>query len=92
MSFGAYNTAGLPNLSGYGDFVVESGETDAATGMWVKQIEAQNTAMQTITSAGRTVATFSLDASRSNSEYGAQSTVMPASADMAVGIYLGRSA
>lgn len=28
-------------------------------------------------------------ASRSNTEYGAQSTVTPASADMAVGIYLG---
>lgn len=32
------------------------------------------------------------DASRSSAEYGAQSTVMPASADMAFGIYLGHTA
>ena len=32
------------------------------------------------------------DASLSNSEYGSSSTVMPASADMPVGIYLGRPA
>ena len=31
-------------------------------------------------------------ASRSNSEYGAQSTVMPASADMIFGLYLGTPA
>ena len=31
-------------------------------------------------------------ASRSNPEYGAQVTVTPASADMAVGIYLGKTA
>lgn len=32
------------------------------------------------------------DASRCNAEYGAQPTVMPASADMVYGIYLGRAA
>ena len=32
------------------------------------------------------------DASRSNAEYGAQPTVMPASADMVISLYLGRPA
>ena len=33
-----------------------------------------------------------IDASRSNSEYGKQPTVMPASVDVIEGIYLGRTA
>ena len=39
---------------------------------------------------GRNVTNF--EASRSNSEYGAQPSIMPASADMAAGIYLGQTA
>ena len=35
---------------------------------------------------------ISFIASRSNAEYGAQSTVTPASADMTMGLYLGRTA
>ena len=71
-------------------------------GEWLETSESgaltstQHTINQSINSApwagGSCLGSIILDASRSNSEYGASDTVMPASADITLGIYLGWTA
>lgn len=86
---GKYNAPGLPNVTGgvatgagmkseYDDpgSALYSGDDSPAEGM----------------TPGASPGNIYLDASRNNPLYGASTTVMPASADMAVGIYLGRPA
>jgi len=99
---GKYNAPGLPGITGdfynlvtnnpknipqmgyaHGCFYTPAKRSDAGSIVGIE------------TSASVTVADngdgIQMDASRSNSHYGASSTVMPASADMTVALYLGRA-
>ena len=73
----------LPNIASY--------STDYSGGVLSKAYVApRNNETGNIISAN--YSNITIDLSKGSSEYGASSTVMPASADITVGIYLGRSA
>ena len=102
-SVGKYNIPGMPNIAGgFWDLLSSSGVSDVvyttmgnAGGAFYVPYHSSGNDVATITTNGKKVSDkdgIGLDASRSNSEYGAQSTVMPASADMIFGLYLGRQA
>lgn len=102
-SAGKYNIPGMPNIAGgFWDLLSSSGVSDVvyttmgnAGGAFYVPYHSSGNDVATITTNGKKVSDkdgIGLDASRSNSEYGAQSTVMPASADMVVGLYLGSPA
>lgn len=85
-SAGGYNAPGLPNIEGYALIHTYSGAT--AGGALSFSNFSMNQPHQTGANWGG--AWLNLNASRSNSEYGASPTVMPPSINMPVIIYLGR--
>ena len=100
---GAYNNTGLPGIVGNFYNLVTNNPASVpqmgnAHGCFYTP--AQGVSAGNITGIASSAAIalaetgdgIQMDASRSNSEYGKQPTVMPASADMPVGIYLGCSA
>lgn len=91
---GKYNSSGLPNITGH----LQGGDTSGIT-VWAHALDegalvsVRNT--KSYAAPAEQVPEYydvSLDASLSNAIYGASATVMPDSADMTVGIYLGRTA
>ncbi|WP_346666330.1 hypothetical protein [uncultured Mailhella sp.] len=91
---GAYNTAGLPNVTGK----IQGGDSAGVT-IWAHHLDkgALSSIMNTKSYASPAEAVseyydVEIDASRSNSIYAASDTVMPASADMTMALYLGRTA
>ncbi len=86
---GQYNEAGLPNIMGAWSNVwtltgaVQSGAIVGISGEYSNSLPPGSVA---------TVTSYTVDASRSSAIYGANSTVMPASADMVISLYLGRPA
>jgi len=91
---GKYNQAGLPNLEG--SFIV--GWINAFIPTWghdgcfyASKYQAAQ-ANQTGATTVENTFTLGLRASNANAIYGASSTVMPTSANMAISIYLGRTA
>ena len=82
---GTYNVPGLPALAGAMQGVVT--DEGKATGVFTYQ----RTALLNLSTSGNAKQTgiFSLNP---HSIFGASNTVMPASADVVVGLYLGRSA
>lgn len=94
---GKYNAAGVPNITGviYNDLInigpVVTGASGACaveTGKAVQSWSANALEKQ----PGETWYEVYINAQLSNALYGASSTVMPPSVDLAVGIYLGRTA
>ena len=83
---GAYNRPGLPNVTGRA-----AGFQMTATGGALSFVAGGNNLVYNMESV---VAMYNLsvDASRSNPIYGLADTVMPASAEAPVALYLGRSA
>ena len=84
---GKYNTPGMPDITGSINIV---SVFDGSVGAFSSAENNKNLNGTAGGIFGRNVTNF--EASRSNSEYGASDTIMPASADMTVGLYLGRSA
>ena len=89
-SEGAYNAPGIPDFTGgMGD--VHVGAVPSASGAcrWYKTGSCQELSINTgIWNYGN----FSVTGSLSHPVYGASSSVMPASADVSMGLYLGRLA
>ena len=86
---GRYNAHGLPNATGaMGSILHVTGAT--VSGMCTKGV-SQN-ALVNGTYSNTSLATYSVTLSNGNTIFGASSTVMPASADVVVGLYLGMTA
>ena len=85
---GAYNAPGIPDFTGgMGD--VHVGAVPSASGAcrWYKTGSCQELSINTgIWNYGN----FSVTGSLSHPVYGASSSVMPASTDVSMGLYLGR--
>lgn len=101
-TIGKYNAPGVPGLTGkiqrpaqladdfnFGGEWLETSESGALTSTQYKINQSINSAPW---AGGSCLGSIILEASRSNSEYGASNTVMPASTDVPMGIYLGRTA
>jgi hypothetical protein len=86
---GAYNAPGLPNIKAAANVLIAY-ENARMSGAFKETWRNMNGSVGTGTTMGGY--TFELDASQSSSEYGTSDTVMPASVDMKMGIYLGRTA
>ena len=84
----------MPEISGY--VVNIAAQIDYTSGLSVGGAFAVPDQVETVTYSDKVVSSgydgFTFKASRSSSEYGASNTVMPASVDMSVGLYLGRPA
>ena len=80
----------MPNLVGY----VQNGGGSCLIPEGIFYIPARDIALSGTHSSSRADPDchLAVDASRSNQEYGAQPTVMPASTDFLFGLYLGRPA
>ena len=91
---GKFNTPGLPELAG--SFIV--GWTNALIptyahdGCFYASTYQAAQLNQTGTTAVENTFTLGMKASKANGTFGKSSTVMPASTDLFMGIYLGRSA
>ena len=86
---GRYNAPGVPNATGVmGSLLHATGAI--AYGMCSKG-ESQN-ALVNGSYSNTSFATYTTTLSNGNKIFGASSTVMPASADMTMGLYLGRTA
>lgn len=85
-TIGRYNAPGMPDI--YGSLIAcyEQEHSGFSGAFWS---DDEHIAGSTGGADDRIVY---FNASKCNGEYGAQATVMPASVDMAVGIYLGCSA
>lgn len=88
-SLGAYNSPGLPNIKAAANVLIAY-ENARMSGAFKETWRNMNGSVGTGTTMGGY--TFELDASLSSSKYGTSDTVMPASSDMLVGIYLGHTA
>ena len=87
---GKFNTAGLPGITGsVGAWIRMTKGTGA---FYTPTARAANVSYEDFVTVEDNADQTSFDASRCNAEYGAQPTVMPASADMVYGIYLGSPA
>jgi len=84
----------MPDISGY--VVNITAQVDYTNGLSVGGAFAVPEQVETVTYSDKVVSGghdgFTFKASRSASEYGASDTVMPASVDMTVVLYLGRPA
>lgn len=92
---GKYNAAGLPGLTGNSDTVGWSDPTLFPSGVFSSGgTEWEGGSLQVVEASdmngGAHVVIF--DAADGNPIYGASDAVMPASADMTVALYLGRTA
>ena len=86
---GTYNAPGLPNIKAAANVLIAY-ENARMSGAFKETWRNMNGSVGTGTTMGGY--TFELDASQSSSEYGTSDTVMPASVDMKMGIYLGQTA
>ena len=87
---GAYNAPGIPDFTGgMGDIHVGAVPSASGACRWYKTGSCQELSINTgIWNYGN----FSVTGSLSHPVYGASSSVMPASADVSMGLYLGRPA
>ncbi len=86
---GGYNKPGLPNVTGVLDYGVHGPSAWTTAGcVLVGQYLSSQYAATTKAPGVR----FAIDASKSNTVYGASDTVMPASWESPVALYLGRAA
>lgn len=90
---GKFNAAGLPDISGY--VVNVAAQIDYTDGLSVGGAFAVPEQVETVTYSDKQVSNghdgFTFKASRSAGEYGASDTVMPASINTILGIYLGQT-
>ena len=87
---GKFNAAGLPDIVGTLRSWIRMAE---GTGAFYTATEnAANVGVEDFVTLADNGPQTTFDASRCSPVYGSSDTVMPASADMAVGIYLGRTA
>lgn len=86
---GQYNAAGMPGITGKFFTTELGGAIPITSGALYSEI-----VYNSYRSTGNNGESYRIviDANRSNSEYGAQSTVTPASTDMNLGVYLGLAA
>lgn len=87
---GKYNTPGLPNITGtmQGTRRMDQLITETGALYWL----GRDTSVTVTQAAVSTPADIGFNASRSNNVYGASATVMPASVETPVALYLGRPA
>lgn len=85
---GQYNKPGIPDVTGgWASLSYEGQGSYGAVGFEDTVNSSSMAGSQVIK-----VRTFTFAASRSSTQYGGQSTVMPSSVDVVVGLYLGRTA
>lgn len=90
---GRYNTPSLPNATGYSNGSTDNPKSTSATGAFYDAyLVADNLAYATYDNLQNKLSVPGIDLSKSNSIFGSSNTVMPASVDITVGLYLGRSA
>ena len=89
---GRYNAAGLPDFIGSFSIRPSSNGNESSTGaVWSKYgTTMQRTGIDTSATLEQFV--YTVQPSRYSSIYAASNTVMPASADVVIGLYLGRTA
>ena len=88
---GAYIAPGLPNITGSAAYVVNVGLVDAHNHNTVAGAFTRGQQLLALNVASMNAPAYALklDAQRSNSIYGASSTVMPSSVNAPVILYLG---
>ena len=86
---GAYNAAGLPGLTGRTSLRSSVGFGGGAAGVFKKTIDNSLIYEPSFEPKSNDMAWLEFDASGSSTIYSASTTVMPESADMSVGLYLG---
>ncbi len=92
-TMGRYNAPGLPNATGYSNGSTDNRKSTSATGVFYDAyLVADNLAYATYDNLQNKLSVPGIDLSKANSIFGASNTVMPASVDITVGLYLGRSA
>ena len=85
---GKYNTAGLPNLYGIAGKI--HGVSNAPrTGVFSESVTTPANVIGISYGTANIFSDLIFNSSAANNEYGAQSTVTPASTDLSIGIYLG---
>ena len=89
---GQFNRDGLPNATGTSPHIMRSAEETPLTGVFISQGWSYLQQIAEAPGRGLFVAGENFSLASANTIYGASDTVMPASVDMAVGLYLGRSA
>lgn len=92
---GQFNRAGMPNITGLYYFrsaADASFNSPSYSGAIYYGPRGNSGPRLSVGSDNEQAVSVGLDASKSSQEYGAQSTVMPASVDMIVALYLGRVA
>ena len=85
---GQYNKPGMPDVTGGWASLSYQGQGTYGAITLTDTVDSSSMAGNQVIK----VRSFSFAASLSSTQYGAQSSVMPASADMTVGLYLGRTA
>ena len=85
---GGYNAPGLPDITGY--LPIGHARLDTSPPYGAISLDIIKTENYGETNPGGKSATIRFSASRSNSIYGAASTVMPPSVNIPVILYLGR--
>ena len=88
-TLGRYNVPGIPNIKAAANVLIAY-ENARMSGAFKETWRNMNGNVGTGTTMGGY--TFELDASLSSAKYGASDSVMPASVDMKMGIYLGQTA
>lgn len=86
---GKYNAAGLPDING-SSYNVFAHTHDESGALYNEIID--DSGVNVVSDAYYKLANIIIDASISSLIYGASDTVMPASTDVVVGLYLGRTA
>ena len=88
---GQYNIPGIPNIIG-STYNIFAATDSPSNGVLFNPATGENTGINNTSAGNLKIRTININASKANSQYGAQSTVMPASIDFVAGLYLGRAA
>ena len=89
MTPGRYNVPGMPGITA--SFGLRWGSTvNTGSGAISMSQTGEDLTQNSQTASTAKAAIWTFTASRSSKEYGAQTTVMPASVDTQMGLYLGR--
>ena len=92
MTPGKFNAPGLPNIIGGNINYMDIGIHQPGENAFRSNVDTADSQLEIAGTSTFNSSILLLNASLSNGTYGASNTVMPASTDMTVGLYLGRSA
>ena len=89
---GRYNTPGAPDIVGSNINYMDIGMAHEGRDAFMSRVDTANKKLDDAGTETYNSSFLSFYASRSSGIYGASDTVMPASADISMGLYLGRTA